>query len=192
MLMIEWIAKYWLEVLFGIICSGLTFMVKRYIKLTRDSQVSIQKAHEKALFETIDTKFDEQKADMKAQLHSFNQRLEDQKIDMEAQMSSCYSNLLSVVDGRDQSLLNADKTIREDIQGLKNEFSSVRDGVLVIQGRAFKDDCHKLLEPDHIISLIEYENMLTEHAIYNALGGNHEGDALFHMVETKFKKDLVN
>jgi hypothetical protein len=34
---------------------------------------------------------------------------------MQAQMGACYSNLLSVVDKRDDDLLTADKNIRVDI-----------------------------------------------------------------------------
>jgi hypothetical protein len=46
------------------------------------------------------------------------------------------------------------------------------------------------LDPAHTISLVEFENVLMEHRTYNELGGNHEGDVLFRMVEAKFKKDL--
>lgn len=188
--MLEWIAKYWLEALFGVIVSGLTFMVKRYIKMTRESQEGAQKEHDKALLQTIDTKFEEQNTNINTSLRNFDQRLEDQKTDMQAQMGACYNNLLSVVDKRDDDLLTADKNIRADIQSLKSEFGSVKNGMLTVQGRTFKDDCHRLLDPAHTISLVEFENVLMEHRTYNELGGNHEGDVLFRMVEAKFKKDL--
>jgi len=81
-------------------------------------------------------------------------------------MSSCYANLISVVDKRDDGLLEADKGIREDIKSLKDEFGSVKSGMLTVQGRAFKDECHRLLDDDHIITLIEYENILAEHITY--------------------------
>ena len=185
--MLEWIAKYWLEVLFSAIVSGIGFMIKSYIKHTRD----MQKEHDEKLLVSIGQKLDEQKDEIKSELASFDKRLETQKADMQSQMSSCYANLLSVVDKRDNGLLDADKDIRADIRGLREEFGSVKSGMLTVQGRAFKDECHRLLEPDHIISLTEYENILSEHATYNALGGNHEGDALFAMVETKYKHNLT-
>ena len=48
--------------------------------------------------------------------------------------------------------------------------------MLSIEGRAFRTECRKLLEPDHVISLKEYEAIVSEHETYNRLGGNHEGD----------------
>lgn len=185
--MLEWIAKYWLEVLFSAIVSGIGFMIRQYIKHTKD----VQQEHEDKLLSSIEKKLDEQKDDVKTELQGFNDRLELQKTEMQAQMTSCYANLVEVVNKRDTNLLEADKVIRADIQDLKEEFGSVKSGMLTVQGRAFKDECHRLLEPDHIISLTEYENILSEHATYNALGGNHEGDALFAMVETKYKHNLT-
>ena len=185
--MLEWIAKYWLEVLFSAIVSGIGFMIRQYIKHTKDAQ----QEHENKLLSSIEKKLDEQKKDVKTELQGFNDRLELQKTEMQTQMTSCYANMVEVVNKRDNNLLEADKVIRADIQGLKEEFGSVKSGMLTVQGRAFKDECHRLLEPDHIISLTEYENILTEHATYNALGGNHEGDALFAMVETKYKHNLT-
>jgi hypothetical protein len=31
---------------------------------------------------------------------------------------------------------------------------------------------------------------LADHIVYNKLGGNHEGDALFSMVEAKYKNTI--
>ncbi len=175
----DFIAKYWLEALFGIIIAVLTGIVKHYFKLIKDSQTR----HEQDIINTMTSKMDEQKKEQDA-------RFETQKTEMQQQMGSCYANIISVIDKRDQKLLDEDKNIREDIKNLGSEFDSVKSGMLTVQGRAFKEECHRLLEPNHNITLTEYENILSEHATYNALGGNHEGDALFAMVETKFQKDL--
>lgn len=59
-----------------------------------------------------------------------------------------------------------------------------------MQGRNFKNDCKKLLDTNHTITLQEYEALLQDHTIYNSLGGNHEGDALFSMVEAKYKNTV--
>ena len=162
-------------------------MFKHHLKLIRDARDQ----HDKDLIATIDTKLDDYKDEVQEKLSGFDRRLETQKADMQAQMSSCYANLLSVVDKRDDGLLDADRGIRDDIKNLRNEFGSVRSGMLTIQGRAFKDECHRLLEDSHVITLIEYENILAEHVTYKQLGGNHEGDSLFAMVEAKYKHNLT-
>ena len=185
--MLEWLAKYWLEVLFGGVLSIGAFMFKHHLKLIRDAR----EQHDKDLITTIDKKLDKQKDEVQEQLAGFDRRLEAQKVDMQTQMNSCYANLLSVVDKRDNSLLSADTDIRADIKGLHDEFGSVKSGMLTIQGRAFKDECHRLLEDSHVITLIEYENILAEHITYKQLGGNHEGDSLFAMVEAKYKHNLT-
>lgn len=185
--MLEWLAKYWLEVLFGAIVSGGAFLFKHHLKLIREAR----ERHDRDLIDTIDKKLDKQQDAVKAELAAFDQRLDTQKVEMQSQMSSCYANLISVVDKRDDGLLEADKGIREDIKSLKDEFGSVKSGMLTVQGRAFKDECHRLLDDDHIITLIEYENILAEHITYKQLGGNHEGDSLFAMVEAKYKHNLT-
>jgi len=47
-----------------------------------------------------------------------------------------------------------------------------------------------LLKPDHVINYKEYEQLVADHVVYNQLGGNHEGDALFSMVEAKYKNTI--
>lgn len=185
--MLEWLAKYWLEVLFSGIIAGATFLFKHHLQLIRDAR----KQHDTDLVNTINDKFKEQKDEIKTELTSFDKRLENQKVEMQSQMSACYANLISVVDKRDDGLLDADKDIRADIRGLREEFGSVKSGMLTVQGRAFKDECHRLLDEEHVITLIEYENILAEHITYKQLGGNHEGDSLFAMVEAKYKHNLT-
>ena len=51
----EFIAKYWLEALFTLILGGLTFVVKHYLKLIKESQ----KQHEQELINNVNQKFDE-------------------------------------------------------------------------------------------------------------------------------------
>ena len=51
---------------------------------------------------------------------------------------------------QNKELLDADKK-------LHSEIDNVRDGMLSMQGRNFKNDCHKLLKKDHVIDVKEYE-----------------------------------
>ena len=78
----------------------------------------------------------------------------------------------------------------EHITGLEGELDILREGILSIQGRNFKEDCYKLLAEDHIITQSEWELIDVEHNVYNSLGGNHEGDRLYTDVETKYRNNL--
>ena len=98
-------------------------------------------------------------------------------------MEDCSANLLSIVKKDREDRIEADKRIEASID-------KMQDGMLSIQGRNFKNDCHKLLKPDHVIYVKEYEQLLADHIVYNKLGGNHEGDALFAMVEAKYKNTI--
>lgn len=65
---------------------------------------------------------------------------------------------------------------------------AVKSGVLSIQGKAFKADCRRLLEKDHIITEEEWDDIKMDHDSYHALGGNHTGDTLFNSVTEKWEK----
>lgn len=102
---------------------------------------------------------------------------------MKNDMAACSAGLMQIVEEKNKELLAADQVLHEEIDGLK-------DGMLSMQGRNFKNDCHKLLKKDHIIDVKEYEQLLADHIVYNKLGGNHEGDALFAMVEAKYRNTI--
>jgi len=65
-------------------------------------------------------------------------------------MAACSASLMKIVEDKNQELLEADKK-------LHSEIDTVRDGMLSMQGRNFKNDCHKLLKKDHVIDVKEYE-----------------------------------
>lgn len=63
----------------------------------------------------------------------------------------------------------------------------VTSGILSIQGIHFRSSCRLLLDPSHVITIDEFEQITHDHETYNKLGGNHIGDALFKQVEIKFQ-----
>ena len=109
--------------------------------------------------------------------------LKDNNEQFKSDMASCSAGLMKVVSDQTEALKHTDELIHEEIDGL-------RDGMLSMQGRNFKNDCHKLLQEGHVITALEYEQALADHIVYNKLGGNHEGDALFAMIETKYKNTI--
>ena len=109
--------------------------------------------------------------------------LKDHAEKMEKDMAQCSANLLKIVEKDRNDRIEADKR-------MENKLNNMENGMLAIQGRNFKNDCHKLLKPDHVINYKEYEQLVADHVVYNQLGGNHEGDALFSMVEAKYKNTI--
>lgn len=101
-----------------------------------------------------------------------------------------HENIITVMDERDKRLQAEDERLHNEIDGLKDDFKIIKGGILSIQGRDFKADCRVLLQPEHIISLNEFEAIIEAHEVYKSLGGNHEGDALFTLVEQKYGKQL--
>ena len=158
---IDFIAKYWIEVGFSLICGTAAWIARHYIQLLKKQR----KDHEDEIIKTMEKGLTEHKAQMR----------ED--------MASCSAGLMKIVEEKNQELLQADQALHREIDG-------VRDGMLSIQGRNFKNDCHKLLKKDHVIDVKEYEQILADHIVYNKLGGNHEGDALFSMVEAKYRNTI--
>lgn len=116
-------------------------------------------------------------------MKNINQQFKDQNEGMQKQMAECYSNLIGVVKESDEKSMEEDKVIHHEIDIIK-------DGMLSVEGRAFRNECKRLLEDDHIITLNEYLAVVNEHGVYNNLGGNHEGDLLFSAVKAKYEKSL--
>ncbi len=97
------------------------------------------------------------------------------------QMDACYKRL----EGKINDFVEESK--QEDVK-INKKIDSLQNGVLSIQGQNFKYECQKFLNrpDDHPITLLEYEQLMAQHTVYNSLGGNHEGDAMFELVKIKY------
>lgn len=161
--MLDFIAKYWLEFLFGIITLGLTGLTKYFYNLYKKEKQRLEdEAHEKIIKELKSKISDEHKTT--ADLLQTERDLSKQETD----------------------------SLKQEIYNVNDKIDVVRDGVLSIQGKQFKNDCRKLLNPDHEITLDEFEEIESDHETYNKMNGNHTGDKLFQMVEQKFRNSLSN
>lgn len=132
--MLEFILKYWIEFLFGLVIAGGGFIIKRTLKSYKQERADEKKDFLKEIQKEIQAEF-----------------------------------------------VRSDKKETE----LQNEIKILKNGLLSIQGRTFKSNCKKLLEEDHEISLEEYEEITKDHDAYNSLGGNHNGDQLYQLVQQK-------
>ena len=72
--------------------------------------------------------------------------------------------------------------IRQEIQDMRQDMLAIKDGLLAIQGREFKSHCSDLLSNFYRITTEDFA----------AITGNHEGDALFDAVRTKYETGLKN
>lgn len=84
-----------------------------------------------------------------------------------------------------------DETLQLQIDTIKSEMGIFKAGILSMQGKQFRDECDRLLEDGHVITLEEWEQLFSDHEVYNSLGGNHNGDMKFKLVEEKFKSALI-
>ena len=116
-------------------------------------------------------------------MKNINEKFKEQNTGMQERMRECYNELIKVVQESDEKSMEEDKVIHHEIDIIK-------DGMLSVEGRAFRNECKRLLEDDHIITLNEYLAVVNEHGVYNNLGGNHEGDLLFSAVKAKYEKSL--
>ena len=132
--MLEFVLKYWIEFLFGVVIAVGSFMIKRTLKSYRQERAD----ERESLMQSI-------KAEIRAEFERSNKK---------------------------------ENELAEQIKVLKA-------GLLSIQGRTFKSNCRRLLDPDHEISLEEYEEITKDHDAYNSLGGNHNGDQLYMLVRKK-------
>lgn len=80
-----------------------------------------------------------------------------------------------------------DSRIMETLNTLTTNINTLTEGLLSVQRREFEANCRNLLNPEHNITLDEFQQITDDHDIYNKLGGNHSGDQLFSLVEEKAK-----
>lgn len=110
------------------------------------------------------------------------------KKDIEHQQKDFVDNLKTEIIKQSK---DDDAILQGEIDDIKGEMSSLKAGILSIQGREFKAHCRQLLDPSHgPITTDEWEEITADHDAYNGLGGNHLGDQLYSSVEKKFNKNL--
>ena len=85
-------------------------------------------------------------------------------------------------------IANYHKDFQQRCSDMNDQFGVLQAGVLRVAGRWFIGDCQVLLEPDHVITQDEFEDIMDYHTTYNNLGGNHKGDEYFNLVSEKFHK----
>ncbi len=159
--MVDFIIQYWLQFLLGIVASGLTILCTRLYYLWKKERKAQRREVEGRIISAVKTLIEDNDKEVR-------------KIIREEEKASA----------------KADEIIEAKMNQIQKDLVILTEGMLSIQGRQFKEDCRKLLQEGHVISLDEYENITHEHDVYNQLQGNHEGDSLFSLVKVKYEANL--
>lgn len=96
-------------------------------------------------------------------------------------------NILNVLEKNIEALSNETTQLNNKVEATIEELHKLKAGVLSIYKKEFTQDCRKLLDPAHIITYDEFQNVSRNHEVYNGLGGNHEGDEMFAIVKEKYQ-----
>lgn len=100
------------------------------------------------------------------------------------------NELTEKIDRVEQKSDENDRIIREEIEILSNNVENLTAGVLSIQGKQFREECVKLLDTEHTITVDEYQQFEEDYIAYKGLGGNHTGDAFHTRVINKFNQQI--
>lgn len=164
----EFILKYWVEVLFGIVVTGGGFLLKHHFKLFKES---------------LDHKMenrDDKLLDKVAKLLAASNKTIQESID------KLRSDTKDDIDGVYAELVD----LKDDIKDIRKDVESIRRGVLDVQGPQFKAKCKEVLQDSHQITVDEWLALKKEYEIYTGMGGNSDGSELYKLVHEKYSKHL--
>ena len=164
----EFILKYWVEVLFGIIVTVGGFLLKHHFKLLKESLDHKMEERDDKLLEKM-TKV----------LTTSNKAIQDS-------IDKLRSDTKDDIDGIYVELVD----LKDDIKDVRKDVESIRRGVLDIQGPQFKAKCKEVLQDSHQITVDEWLALKKEYEIYTGMGGNSDGSELYNLVHEKYSKHL--
>ena len=101
-----------------------------------------------------------------------------------------YNKIKDEINKERENSQKDDVALQEDMNALSIVLNSLKRGLLSVQGRQFKADCKRLLDPNHVITIEEFQQINEDHEAYHALGGNHNGDAIFALVRKKAEEKI--
>ena len=177
--------KYWIEFLLGLVVAGGGFFIKRYTKLEREERQRSQDAHYQALTDKIQEENKNMIDSLVKEHDEINRRADERCNEITSKVKE------AMVAGREESKQD-DAVLQGQITQIANELDALLAGMLSMQGKEFREECKKLLDEDHEITLDEWEEIDADHEAYNGLGGNHRGDYFFELVKKKAEHHLTD
>lgn len=164
----EFILKYWVEVLFGIVVTGGGFLLKHHFKLFKESLDHKMEERDDKLLEKM-TKV------LTASSKTIQDSIDKLRSDTKDDIDGVYAELVD---------------LKDDIKNVRKDVESIRRGVLDVQGPQFKAKCKEVLQDSHQITVDEWLALKKEYEIYTGMGGNSDGSELYKLVHEKYSKHL--
>ena len=164
----EFILKYWIEILFGIVVTVGGFLLKHHFKLFKESLDHKMEERDDKLLEKM------------TKVLTVNNKAIQDSID------KLRSDTKDDIDGIYVELVD----LKDDIKDVRKDVESIRRGVLDIQGPQFKAKCKEVLQDSHQITVDEWLALKKEYEIYTGMGGNSDGSELYNLVHEKYSKHL--
>lgn len=155
------IIKYWVEFLLGIIVAGGGLFFRRYHELSKAER---------------DQKRQDSQEKLKEAIKEDNQRM--------------INEVSALSNQGDEKLQRQINTLNQEISTVNQEMSVIKMGVSSVQRKDFLEQCRYLLDPNHNVTLDEWDAISEDHDVYNALGGNHTGDQYYELIKKKVETTL--
>lgn len=153
----EIIIKYWVQWLCALVAGAIAFIARRYIKLEEDKLKDKQK-----------------------------ERMTELKTEIKDEITKEFDEKVHELTEEDNKIHQEIAGVRDEVFKVDQKVNTINSGVLSIQGKSFKQECRDLLREDHVITVDEFEQLQSDHEIYNNLGGKGKGNELFEAVKAKW------
>lgn len=177
--LLDFFVKYWTEFLFGIVAAGILaggryiwILFKNRLRDSLEEQIT-------SITNVIAKRMSETDEKLEAKNTSLTQQIGALQADMKIMQQEIQTNK------------NDENLIEKKIDTLEDNLNTLKDGILSLQRKEFKEECRRLLNQEEAITYEQYTILQREHTVYNSLGGNHEGDQLFKLASMRYANTSV-
>lgn len=177
--LLDFFVKYWTEFLFGIVAAGILAggryiwtLFKNRLRDSLEEQIT-------SITDVIAKRMSETDEKIEAKNTSLTQQIGALQADMKIMQQEIQTNK------------NDENLIEKKIDTLEDNLNTLKDGILSLQRKEFKEECRRLLNQEEAITYEQYTILQREHTVYNSLGGNHEGDQLFKLASMRYANTSV-
>lgn len=177
--LLDFFVKYWTEFLFGIVAAGILAggryiwtLFKNRLRDSLEEQIT-------SITNVIAKRMSETDEKLEAKNTSLTQQIGALQADMKIMQQEIQTNK------------NDENLIEKKIDTLEDNLNTLKDGILSLQRKEFKEECRRLLNQEEAITYEQYTILQREHTVYNSLGGNHEGDQLFKLASMRYANTSV-
>ena len=188
----EFIIKYWVEVLFGAVLTGFGFFAKKFWSMVKNEQ----NQQRKDFYDEVTGLIADQKQEVNNLISAQNQLITDHKNEINQLFTDHKTEVNQIIANKEQSMIDLinqrENASTERHNRLCTEIKDLKDGLLGVYSKSFKEDCEEFLARESKeVSLEDYKELTKEHNVYNRLGGNSYGDELFEMAKEKVANEFT-